>query len=56
MQIVSDQKVRVVPDVAVSGNANGMGLVEGLMGMMLRSQVNNGNGGSSTPPHAAPGK
>jgi uncharacterized membrane protein YqiK len=55
MQIVGDQKVRVVPDVAVSGNANGMGLVEGLMGMMLRSQVN-GNGGSSTPPHAAPSK
>jgi len=58
MQIVGDQKVRVVPDVAVSGNANGMGLVEGLMGMMLRSQVNGngGNGGSSTPPHAAPSK
>jgi uncharacterized membrane protein YqiK len=39
MQIVGDQKVRVVPDVAVSGNGHGAGLVEGLLGMMLRSQT-----------------
>ncbi|HXV42749.1 MAG TPA: flotillin family protein [Anaerolineae bacterium] len=39
MQIVGDQKVRVVPDVSVSGNGNGAGLVEGLLGMMLRGQT-----------------
>jgi uncharacterized membrane protein YqiK len=45
MQIVGDQKVRVVPDVAVSGNGSHAGLVEGLLGMMLRSQTaGNGNG------------
>jgi uncharacterized membrane protein YqiK len=44
MQIVGDQKVRVVPDVAVSGNGSQAGLVEGLLGMMLRSQTaGNGN-------------
>ena len=43
MQIVGDQKVRVVPDVAVSGNGSGLGMVEGLLGLMLRNQ------GGSTP-------
>jgi len=38
MQIVGDQKVRVVPDVAVSGNGAGLGMVDGLLGMMLRRQ------------------
>jgi uncharacterized membrane protein YqiK len=42
MQIVGDQKVRVVPDVAVSGNGAGIGLTEGLLGMLLRSQVQQG--------------
>jgi uncharacterized membrane protein YqiK len=40
MQIVGDQKVRVVPDVAVSGGAGGAGLTEALLGMLLRGQVN----------------
>jgi uncharacterized membrane protein YqiK len=39
MQIVGDQKVRVVPDVAVSGNGSALGLTEGLLGMMLRKQA-----------------
>jgi len=39
MQIVGDQKVRVVPDVAVSGNGAGLGMVDGLLGMMLRRQT-----------------
>jgi hypothetical protein len=37
MQIVGERNVRVVPDVAVSGaNGSGNGLVDGLLGMMLR--------------------
>jgi uncharacterized membrane protein YqiK len=36
MQIVGDKSVRVVPDVAVSGN--GSGLAEGLLGMLLRRE------------------
>jgi uncharacterized membrane protein YqiK len=39
MQIVGEQKVRVVPDVAVSGNGSGQGMVEGLLGVMLRNQT-----------------
>jgi len=38
MQIVGDNQVRVVPDVAVSGSASGAGLVDGLMGMLLWDQ------------------
>ncbi|MFQ5436441.1 MAG: flotillin family protein, partial [Anaerolineae bacterium] len=42
MQIVGDSDVRVVPDVSVS-NGSGNGLVEGLMGMMLKKEaVKNG--------------
>jgi hypothetical protein len=33
---VGDKSVRVVPDVAVSGN--GSGLAEGLLGMLLRRE------------------
>src|SRR5205814_5643979 len=40
MQIVGEHNVRIVPDVAVSG-ANGItGLVDGLLGIMLRGQSN----------------
>jgi uncharacterized membrane protein YqiK len=39
MQVVGERNVRVVPDVAVSGNGSQAGLVEGLLGMMLRSQT-----------------
>ena len=42
MQVVGDQKVRVVPDVAVSGNGGGIGLAEGLLGLLLRGQINGG--------------
>lgn len=40
MQIVGDRNVRVVPDVAVNGSGGNAGLVEGMLGMMLRSQTN----------------
>jgi uncharacterized membrane protein YqiK len=40
MQIVGDQKVKVVPDVAVSGNGNGGGLAEGLLAMLLKGEAN----------------
>ncbi|WP_373537632.1 SPFH domain-containing protein [Microcoleus sp.] len=47
MQIIGDSQVRVVPDVAVSGNGSGGGLVDGLLGMMMWNQTskNGGNGG-----------
>jgi uncharacterized membrane protein YqiK len=39
MQIVGDRNVRIVPDVAVNGsNANG-GIVDGLLGLMLKNQT-----------------
>ena len=38
MQIVGDRKVRIVPDVAVSGAGANPGLVDGLLGVMLRNQ------------------
>ncbi len=40
MQVVGDQHVRVVPDVAVTGAGGGAGLTEALLGMLLRQQVN----------------
>ena len=42
MQIVGERNVRIVPDVAVSGQNGSTGLVDGLLGMMLRGQ-NNGH-------------
>ena len=45
MQIVGERNVRIVPDVAVSGQSGSTGLVDGLLGMMLRNQTN-GNGQS----------
>jgi len=38
MQIVGDRNVRIVPDVAVSGASANPGLVDGLLGVMLRNQ------------------
>lgn len=52
MQIIGDRNVRVVPDVAVSGNSSGAGLVDGLLGMMLWNQTGKQNG--STPPASTP--
>ncbi|HEY1789317.1 MAG TPA: flotillin family protein [Verrucomicrobiae bacterium] len=40
MQIVGDRNVRIVPDVAVSGQNGSTGLVDGLLGVMLRGQKN----------------
>lgn len=39
MQIVGERNVRIVPDVAVSGAGGGNGLVDGLLGLMLRNQT-----------------
>jgi len=39
MQIVGDRNVRIVPDVAVNGASAGNGLVEGLLGVMLKQQT-----------------
>jgi uncharacterized membrane protein YqiK len=40
MQIVGDRNVRIVPDVAVSGNSANPGIVDGLLGLMLHKQAN----------------
>jgi uncharacterized membrane protein YqiK len=40
MQIVGDRNVRIVPDVAVSGASANPGIVDGLLGVMLRGQAN----------------
>ncbi|MBP7998656.1 MAG: flotillin family protein [Chloroflexi bacterium] len=54
MQIIGERQVRIVPDVSVTGS-DGAGLVESLLGMTLRNQVQGGqllkeNGGSSPRP------
>ena len=40
MQIVGERNVRIVPDVAVSGQNSSTGLVDGLLGLMLHQQSN----------------
>ncbi len=40
MQIIGERNVRIVPDVAVSGAGGNAGLVDALIGGMLRKQVN----------------
>jgi uncharacterized membrane protein YqiK len=37
MQIVGERNVRIVPDVAVSGAGSNPGLVDGLLGLMLKN-------------------
>jgi hypothetical protein len=50
MQIIGDRNVRVVPDVAVTGNGSGGGLVDGLLGMMMWNQTSkNGENGGELP-------
>jgi len=44
MQIVGERNVRIVPDVAVSGTNANPGLVDGLLGLMVRSQSNGHKG------------
>jgi uncharacterized membrane protein YqiK len=39
MQVVGDRNVRVVPDVAVNGNGNSSGLLDGMMGMLMLNQT-----------------
>jgi len=38
MQVIGERQVRIVPDVAVSGN-NGSGLLDAMMGMMVQNQT-----------------
>ncbi|MGO8701199.1 MAG: SPFH domain-containing protein [Limisphaerales bacterium] len=45
MQTVGERNVRIVPDVAVSGTGSSTGLVDGLLGLMLRQQ----NSGKAAP-------
>ena len=40
MQIVGERNVRIVPDVAVIGASANPGIVDGLLGLMLRNQAN----------------
>jgi uncharacterized membrane protein YqiK len=40
MQIVGERNVRIVPDVSVSGANANPGVVDGLLGLMLRNQAN----------------
>ncbi|HUR45611.1 MAG TPA: flotillin family protein [Candidatus Saccharimonadales bacterium] len=40
MQIVGERNVRIVPDVAVTGAGANSGLVDGLLGLMLKNQTN----------------
>src|SRR6266436_3534576 len=42
MQIVGERNVRIVQDVAVSGAGSNPGIVDGLLGVMLRGQANGG--------------
>lgn len=39
MQVIGDRNVRVVPDVAVTGSANGGGLIDGLLAMLIKNQI-----------------
>jgi uncharacterized membrane protein YqiK len=48
MQIVGERNVRIVPDVAVSGANANPGMVDGLLGLMLRNQTN----GKQAPGHS----
>ncbi|HTI70725.1 MAG TPA: flotillin family protein [Candidatus Limnocylindria bacterium] len=39
MQIVGERNVRIVPDVSVTGTTGGNGLVDGLLGIMMRERA-----------------
>ena len=39
MQIVGERNVRIVPDVSVSGTNGSNGLVDGMLGMLVREQT-----------------
>jgi hypothetical protein len=40
MQIVGERNVRIVPDVAVTGANASPGLVDSLLGLMVKAQSN----------------
>ena len=40
MQIVGERNVRIVPDVAVTGAGGSGGIVDGLLGLLLKAQAN----------------
>ncbi len=46
IQVVGDRNVRIVPDVSVSGQPGGDGLVSALLGSMMRERT----AGPATPP------
>lgn len=50
MQIIGDQKVRIIPDLIVNGaGASGASMTDALLGMILRSQMNgSGNSGAQS--------
>ncbi len=54
MQVIGDRQVRVVPDVSVTGNGNGSGLMDSLMGMLVWKQAQEMNGDSDFPVVAVP--
>ena len=59
MQIIGDRKVRLIPDILVSGNNGGNGLVDGLLTMLLWNQSgkpNNGHNGSAIEPSETNGE
>jgi uncharacterized membrane protein YqiK len=39
MQVIGERNVRIVPDVSVTGANNGHGLVDGMLGLVLRDQA-----------------
>ena len=39
MQIIGEHNVRIVPDMAVTGANSSPGLVDGLLGVMLKAQA-----------------
>jgi len=39
MQVVGERNVRIVPDVSVSGTGSGNGLLDGMLGLMVREQT-----------------
>ena len=47
MQIVGERNVRIVPDVSVSGASANPGIVDGMLGLMLRNQTNGQGAGKN---------
>jgi uncharacterized membrane protein YqiK len=52
MQVIGERNVRIVPDVSVSGQSQG-GLVEALLGLMLRDQTGDDKGATASKPKKA---